>query len=100
MLLKNIQVVVLSHLFRIVMRAFLILSLIALSTSIDTRSCLSPRCTSEFSPVCAVDGWRVEHPFWNRCYFENDDCRRKEAGLPPWKMIAGKCQNPRRIVKN
>ncbi|XP_033248454.1 uncharacterized protein LOC108161515 isoform X5 [Drosophila miranda] len=37
------------------MRALLMLSLIALSTSIDTRSCFSKSCTAEYRPVCATD---------------------------------------------
>ncbi|XP_033248452.1 uncharacterized protein LOC108161515 isoform X2 [Drosophila miranda] len=73
------------------MRALLMLSLIALSTSIDTRSCFSPRCTFEYSPVCAVDEKGVEHPFGNRCYFENANCRREEKHMPTLKISFMDC---------
>ncbi|XP_017151281.1 vasotab-like isoform X3 [Drosophila miranda] len=77
------------------MRALLMLSLIALSTSIDTRSCFSKSCTAEYRPVCATDEKGEKHIFGNSCPFKNANCRRKESGLPPLKIIAGDC-HPRK----
>ncbi|XP_033235636.1 turripeptide Pal9.2-like [Drosophila pseudoobscura] len=96
MLLKIIQVVVFSQLLSIVMRALLILSLIALSTSTLIKRCSDPACTLEYSPVCGTDEKGEEHVFGNRCFFKGANCRRKESGLPPLKIIAGDCHPTKR----